>query len=94
MNPAVTVALAALGKFEWKKVGHYMLAQYLGAFFASGLVFLTYHEGIEAFDNGLRSAYGNATSTGGIFATYPGQFVSIGGAFIDQASVMFERSSL
>ena len=65
LNPAVTVALASIGKFPWSKVCpffhclfgltsliptvqvlHYMAAQYLGAFAASGVVFLVYWDAL------------------------------------------------
>ena len=32
LNPAVTVALAVVNKFPWKKVPYYMISQYIGAF--------------------------------------------------------------
>jgi glycerol uptake facilitator protein len=42
LNPAVTIALASIGKFEWARVPGYVLAQTAGAFFGSVLVWLTY----------------------------------------------------
>ena len=42
INPAVTVASAAVGKFSWRKVPHYLLGQYLGAFVASFVVWAVY----------------------------------------------------
>ena len=42
INPAVTVALAAAGKFAWAKVGGYVLAQVLGAAAGASCVWLTY----------------------------------------------------
>ncbi|CAN5490463.1 MIP/aquaporin family protein [soil metagenome] len=42
LNPAITIALAALGKFEWEKVPLYILAQMLGAMIGSSLVWLMY----------------------------------------------------
>jgi len=42
LNPAVTLALAAAGKFEWAKVGLYIVAQMLGAMLGAGLVWLQY----------------------------------------------------
>lgn len=42
MNPALTVALAAIGKFDWSLVPGYALAQMLGAFCGAVLVYLHY----------------------------------------------------
>jgi glycerol uptake facilitator protein len=42
LNPAVTIALAAAGKFEWANVGMYIVAQMLGAMLGAGLVWLQY----------------------------------------------------
>jgi glycerol uptake facilitator protein len=42
LNPAVTIAAAAIGKFEWSQVPTYVLAQIIGAFLGGVLVWLTY----------------------------------------------------
>lgn len=42
INPAVTVGLAIAGKFEWVRVPAYIVAQFLGAFVGSFLVWLFY----------------------------------------------------
>jgi len=42
INPAVTLALAAMGKFPWHEVPKYLAAQFLGAFLGAILVWLTY----------------------------------------------------
>jgi glycerol uptake facilitator protein len=42
LNPAVTIALAAIGKFQWANVPSYVLAQTIGAFIGGILVWLTY----------------------------------------------------
>jgi glycerol uptake facilitator protein len=42
LNPAVTIALAAIGNFEWARVPAYVLAQTIGAFLAGVLVWLAY----------------------------------------------------
>jgi glycerol uptake facilitator protein len=42
LNPAVTLALAFLGKFSWSKVAGYLLAQLAGAFAGAVLVWLSY----------------------------------------------------
>src|SRR5437773_3641445 len=84
LNPAVTVALAVHRRFPWKKVVPYSLAQIAGAFVASAVVFVTYHEALNAFDGGVRQVLG-AQGTGGIWATYPQPFLStFPGGFVDQ----------
>lgn len=42
LNPAVTVALAVSGQFEWQNVGPYIAAQMLGGMLGSILVYLHY----------------------------------------------------
>lgn len=43
LNPAVTIALAVSGQFDWALVPSYILAQFIGAMIGSGLVFLAYY---------------------------------------------------
>lgn len=83
LNPAVTVALAARRGFPWKHVLPYSLAQILGAFVASLVVFSTYRQAFDAFDGGSRIVSG-AKATAGIFATYPQPFLSTFGGLVDQ----------
>jgi len=82
INPAVTVAFATLGKFPWKKVGHYLLAQHLGAFVASAVLFGTYKDALDHFDPN-RTITGD-TATAYIWATYPKPYVSLLSCFFDQ----------
>src|SRR5476649_2395403 len=84
LNPAVTLALAVHRKLPWGKVLPYTFAQVAGAFAASAVVFVTYHEAINAFDGGVRQVLG-AQGTAGIWATYPQPFLStFPGGFVDQ----------
>ena len=84
LNPAVTIALAVHRRFPWSKVLPYSVAQVGGAFVASAIVFLTYHEALNAFDGGVRQVLG-PQGTAGIWATYPQPFLStFPGGFIDQ----------
>lgn len=44
INPAVTLGLAAAGKFAWADVAGYLLAQMVGAFAGAVFVFLVYRD--------------------------------------------------
>src|SRR2546427_1701591 len=53
INPAVTLALAARGKFAWNKVLPYWGAQVLGAFVAAAILYFVYHGALyNAVGNG------------------------------------------
>ena len=76
LNPAVTIALAARRKFRWASVGPYAASQVLGAFVAAAVLFLIYHQAINAFDVANKSpkSGGNALATYSIFATFPAKY--------------------
>jgi glycerol uptake facilitator protein len=81
LNPAVTIAFAALNGFPWRKVLPYSLAQTAGAFIAALLVRANYTEVIGAIDphHTLKTQF--------IFSTLPGNGslpVHEWGAFRDQ----------
>lgn len=52
LNPAVTVALAAAGKFSWANVATYIVAQMLGGALGAVLVWLQYKSHFELTDDG------------------------------------------
>jgi glycerol uptake facilitator protein len=62
LNPAVTIGMASIGKFQWALVPTYIVAQTIGAFIGGVLVWLTYlpHWAVTE-DKGLKLA---AFSTG------------------------------
>ena len=80
LNPAVTLGLAATGRFSWSKVIPYMVAQVLGAFVAAGILYYVYQGAI------VNAAAGAdvAKSIGGVFYTSPKSFVGIFGSFGDE----------
>lgn len=51
INPAVTVGLAAAGKFAWGLVPGYIIAQVLGAMFGTTLVWLSYKDHYDATED-------------------------------------------
>ena len=64
INPAVTLALAVTGRFPWKKVVPFSLAQTAGAFAGALLVFAVYHTKWFLVDPEL-------LNTASIFSTFP-----------------------
>ncbi len=64
LNPAVTLALAATGRFPWHKCLHYIVAQFAGAFAGAALVFGVYYAKWLNVDPLL-------DHTTGIFSTFP-----------------------
>lgn len=57
LNPAVTVGLAAVGKFEWALAPGYILAQVGGAMLGSGMAWFMYRHHFEfTQDPGLKRA--------------------------------------
>lgn len=63
LNPAVTIALAAIGKFEWAQVPAYLLAQMLGAMTGALVVWMTYRQHFNATED--------AATKLGVFCTSP-----------------------
>ncbi|MDB5278877.1 MIP/aquaporin family protein [Ferruginibacter paludis] len=63
LNPAITIGLAALGKFEWRLVPTYIAAQLLGAMIGAFLVWLTYRNHFDATES--------QASKLGVFCTSP-----------------------
>jgi aquaporin Z len=81
LNPAVTVGLAAGGRFSWSEVVPYMIAQVLGAIAAAALLYLI-ASGKAGFDlaGGLASnGYGEHS---------PGHY-SLGSAFVTELVMTF-----
>lgn len=51
LNPAVTIALASIGKFSWALVPSYLLAQMLGAMIGALIVWMVYKDHFNACTN-------------------------------------------
>ncbi|CAK4079469.1 unnamed protein product, partial [Aphanomyces euteiches] len=78
LNPAISIAMAVYGKLPWKKVPFYGVAQFVGAFVAALVVFLTYYPALNAVDPD------RTIKTAGIFATYPATWENSGSAFVNE----------
>jgi glycerol uptake facilitator protein len=88
LNPAVTLAFAVRRKFAWKKVLPYIAAQVVGAFVGAALVYLVYHDAIDAFNKASKTGRNEpgGLATYSIFATFPAPYFngSMIGPLIDQ----------
>lgn len=51
LNPAVTFALASLGRFDWALVPSYLAAQMLGAMLGAFIVWITYRQHFDATED-------------------------------------------
>jgi glycerol uptake facilitator protein len=81
LNPAVTIALAVAGEFDWQLVPFYILAQMTGAFIGSCLVYFHYlphWEGTESPES-KRAVFCTAPAirhtTGNFISEFLGSFV-------------------
>lgn len=83
LNPAFTIGFAIFqGRPLWHLVPGYIIAQFLGAFSASAVVYGIYFDNMNAFDGGHRSVIGtNATAI--IFATYPKPYMTTLSSFFE-----------
>lgn len=63
LNPAVTLALASIGKFPWAQVPAYLVAQLLGAMLGALVVWMAYRQHFDATED-------KATKLG-VFCTSP-----------------------
>jgi len=87
LNPAVTFANCVFRRFPWRKFPVYAVAQVLGAFCASGVVYANYKSAIDVFEGGpgIRTVPGFSTNaTAGIFCTYPQPFMTKTGQFFSE----------
>ncbi len=98
LNPAVTIGLAAAGKFSWSLVPGYILAQILGAMIGNILVWLAYKKQYDATEDSdsllatfctspaIRNPFWNVvTEAIGTFTLVFGVFYIAGGAVGDEA---------
>jgi glycerol uptake facilitator protein len=84
INPAVTLSLAVIGNFPWRKVIPYWIAQVAGAFVAALILYYVYQGAIVNALHGAALSADNVSQVGGIFYTSKKSFVGTFGAFGDE----------
>lgn len=77
LNPAVTLTVAMFRGFSWAKVIPYWIAQTLGAFTASAIVYWNYRPQFHIVDPGL-------DHTAGVFTTFPAFPQMLSAGLLDQ----------
>ena len=77
LNPAVTLGLAATGSFPWADVPAYIVAQMLGAFIGSCLVYVHYlpHWAITENAGAKRAAFCTEPAERNVFSNVIGEFI-------------------
>ncbi|XP_075864916.1 aquaporin-7 isoform X2 [Microcebus murinus] len=85
MNSAVTFTSCALGRMPWKKFPVYVLGQFLGSFMAAATIYGLFYPIIH-FSSGELTVTG-PTATGGIFATYLPDHMTLWRGFVDEVIV-------
>ncbi|KAF3035367.1 hypothetical protein E8E11_004677 [Didymella keratinophila] len=77
LNPAITFCNCLFRQLPWRRFPIYFIAQILGGFIGSGIVYANYISAIDFFEgHNLRTVPPAANATAGIFCTYPQAFVT------------------
>ncbi|KAI9684967.1 MAG: hypothetical protein M1820_010868 [Bogoriella megaspora] len=85
LNPAITLANCLYRKMPWKRFPIYFIAQFLGGFVASGIVYANYINAIDMVEGyGIRTVPPNPTATANIFCTYPQPFLTKASQFFSE----------
>ncbi|KIJ17815.1 hypothetical protein PAXINDRAFT_161922 [Paxillus involutus ATCC 200175] len=82
INPAVTLALASVRNFPWKKVPYYILAQLLGGICGAAIVYGNYYNAINVYEGG--SGIRTISGTGNLFATYAADYMTSVACFFSE----------
>jgi aquaglyceroporin related protein, other eukaryote len=85
LNPAVTFCFCLFRKLPWKRFPIYFVAQVLGGFVGSGVVYANYINAINQVEgHGIRTVPPSKTATAGIFCTYPQAFLTKASQFFSE----------
>jgi aquaglyceroporin related protein len=84
LNPAVTFSNCMFRQLPWRRFPVYFVAQILGGFVGSGIVYANYISAIDWFEGGLRTVPPAEKATAGIFCTYPQPFVTKASQFFSE----------
>ncbi len=75
VNPAVTLALASIGRFPWRHVPEYIVAQFIGAFVAAGAILAIF--GTKVIANSVPTLSRGINGWQGLLAEALGAFILV-----------------
>lgn len=85
LNPAITFSNCLLRQLPWRRFPTYAIAQLLGAFVGSGIVYANYINAIDQYEGkGIRTVPPNDKATATIFCTFPQLFVTKASQFFSE----------
>lgn len=85
LNPAVTFCSCLFRQLPWRRFPVYFVAQILGGFVGSGIVYANYISAIDNFEGGkMRTVPPAENATAGVFCTYPQAFVTKSSQFFSE----------
>jgi glycerol uptake facilitator protein len=85
INPAVSVAFAAFGRFPLRKVPGYIVALVLGGVAGAAVVYMVYRDAIQAYEKAHHIVRDGGDATVSIFVTPPAPYyTNYWGPFIDE----------
>jgi len=85
LNPAITLSMCIYRQLPWRRFPVYFIAQILGGFVGSGIVYANYLNAINQFEgHGIRTVPPSETATAGIFCTYPQPFMTTASQFFSE----------
>ncbi|ORY08545.1 aquaporin-like protein [Clohesyomyces aquaticus] len=85
LNPAITFSNCLFRQLPWRRFPVYFIAQLVGGFVGSGVVYANYINAINNVEgHGLRTVPPSPKATAGIFCTYPQPFMTKAGQFFSE----------
>jgi aquaglyceroporin related protein len=86
LNPAITFCNCLFRQLPWRRFPIYLVAQVLGGFIGSGIVYANYISAIDFFEgsHSLRTVPPAPNATAGIFCTYPQSFTTTTNQFFSE----------
>jgi aquaglyceroporin related protein len=84
LNPAITLTNCLFRQLPWRRFPVYFIAQILGGFVGSGIVYANYIPAIDHFEGGLRTVPPAPKATAAIFCTYPQAFLTKASQFFSE----------